>query len=50
MNAVDLLFGEAAEGRRIAASPVRMTRQAYFDAMARTAEPAAWNYLEGDPA
>lgn len=50
MNAVDLLFGEAAEGRRIAASPVRMTRQAYLDAMARTAEPAAWNYLEGDPA
>ncbi len=44
LNAVDLLFGDAATGKRIAALPTTLSRDEYRKLMLETTRPAEWNY------
>ncbi len=44
MNTIDLLFGDADTGRRIAALPTTLSREEYRKLMQETSRPAEWNY------
>lgn len=44
LNTVDLLFGDAAVGKRIAAMPTTLSRGEYRALMQETSKPAEWDY------
>ena len=44
LNTVDLLFGDAAVGKRIAAMPTTLSREEYRALMQETSKPAEWDY------
>ncbi|HPY89247.1 MAG TPA: amidohydrolase [Lentisphaeria bacterium] len=44
MNAVDLLFGDAATGKSIAAQPTTLSREEYRKLMQETSRPSKWDY------
>ena len=44
LNTIDLLYGDAAAGKRIAALPTTLSREEYRKLMLETSRPTEWNY------